>query len=225
LSVHPIAEAFDRAADVYDRVRPEYPDEAVDWLVETLGLGPGKTVVDLAAGTGKLTKALLARARARVVAVEPAASMLARLREVAPGAEGRSGTAETIPLEDATADAITVAQAFHWFANDRALAEIHRVLRPGGRLVTQTPVDKRREHTYEDPSLPPARRREVFQTADDVRIYGLDFRDRLAEPGFDVELVDYAAELDPATAERYGLVEQGGRVNGTDIYVAVKRPG
>jgi hypothetical protein len=65
----------------------------------------------------------------------------------------------------------------------------------------------------------------VFQTADDVRIYGLDFRDRLAGAGFEVELVDYAAELDAPTVERYGLVEQGGRVNGTDIYVAVKQPG
>jgi hypothetical protein len=63
----------------------------------------------------------------------------------------------------------------------------------------------------------------VFQTADDVRIYGLDFRERLAAAGFEVELVDYAAELDPATVERHGLVEQGGRVNGTDIYVAVKQ--
>jgi hypothetical protein len=92
-------------------------------------------------------------------------------------------------------------------------------------LITQTPVDKRREHTYEDPSLPPARRREVFQTADDVRVYGLDFADRLADAGFDVQVVDYPAELDPETVERSGLVEHGGRVNGTDIHVALKRSG
>jgi SAM-dependent methyltransferase len=135
MTVHRAAQAFDRAADLYDRVRPEYPDEAVDWLVETLGLGPGRTVVDLAAGTGKMTKALLARARARVVAVEPAPRMLDRLRESAPGAEAREGTAEAIPLPDGSADAVTVAQAFHWFSNDRAIGEIHRVLRPGGRLA------------------------------------------------------------------------------------------
>jgi SAM-dependent methyltransferase len=131
-----------------------------------------------------------------------------------------------IPFPAESFDIVVCNHVFDEIPDDRhALAEIHRVLRPGGRLVTQTPVDKRREHTYEDASLPPARRREVFQTADDVRIYGLDFRDRLAEPGFDVELIDYAGELDRATVERYGLVEHGGRVNGTDIYVAVKRAG
>jgi ubiquinone/menaquinone biosynthesis C-methylase UbiE len=134
MTVHRAAQAFDRAAGVYDRVRPDYPDEAVDWLVDALRLRDGGTVVDLAAGTGKLTTALLARARARVVAVEPAPAMLARLREVAPGAEALEGTAEAIPLPNACAHAVTVAQAFHWFSNERAIAEIHRVLRPGGRL-------------------------------------------------------------------------------------------
>jgi ubiquinone/menaquinone biosynthesis C-methylase UbiE len=157
------AEAFDRAADAYDRVRPEYPDEAVDWLVETLGLGEGKTVVDLAAGTGKLTKRLV-RAGARVVAVEPAPAMLARLREVAPQAEALEGTAEEIPLPDACADAVTVAQAFHWFSNETAIGEIHRVLRPGGRLAlvwnrrvleapAQAALDKLLE-PYELPHIP-----------------------------------------------------------------------
>jgi SAM-dependent methyltransferase len=129
-----------------------------------------------------------------------------------------------VPFPDETFDVVLCNHVFDEIPDDgRALAEIHRVLRPGGRLITQTPVDKARATTYEDPSLPPARRREVFQTADDVRVYGLDFRDRLAAAGFEVDL-DYAAEVDPATAERYGLVEHGGRVNGSDVYAAVKRP-
>jgi SAM-dependent methyltransferase len=128
MSVHRAAEAFGAAAQVYDRARPDYPDEAVDWLARTLDLGPGRAVLDLAAGTGKLTRAL-ARTRARVVAVEPSKGM----RAMVPGAI--AGTAEDIPLDDGSVDAVTVAQAFHWFANDAALGEIHRVLRRGGRLA------------------------------------------------------------------------------------------
>jgi predicted SAM-dependent methyltransferase len=128
-----------------------------------------------------------------------------------------------VPFPEGSFDVVMCNHVFDEIPDDRrALSEIHRVLRPGGRLITQTPVDKDRAQTYEDPSLPPARRREVFQTADDVRIYGRDFRDRLADAGFEVQVVDYAAELDPETVERSGLVERGGRVNGTDIHVAVK---
>jgi ubiquinone/menaquinone biosynthesis C-methylase UbiE len=133
VSVHRAAKAFDGAADAYDRARPDYPPEAVEWLLRTLGVATGGTVVDLAAGTGKLTR-LLARARARVIAVEPAPGMLARLRNLLPDVEAHEGTAEAIPLPDGSADAVTVAQAFHWFAREDALAEIQRVLRPGGRL-------------------------------------------------------------------------------------------
>jgi ubiquinone/menaquinone biosynthesis C-methylase UbiE len=134
MSPHRAARGFDTAADVYDRVRPGYPPEALDWLVNTLGLGPGKTLLDLAAGTGKLTAPLVARGL-RVIAVEPSEAMLSVLRKAAPAAEALVGTAEGIPLADASVDAVTVAQAFHWFANDDALAEIHRVLRPGGTLA------------------------------------------------------------------------------------------
>jgi SAM-dependent methyltransferase len=133
MSVHPSARAFGGAAEVYDRVRPGYPPDAVAWLAGTLRLGPGRTVVDLAAGTGKLTVPLL-RTGARVIAVEPSEGMLAVLRRAAPGAEAIAGTAESIPLRDSSADAIMVAQGFHWFANDQALAEMHRVLRPRGVL-------------------------------------------------------------------------------------------
>jgi SAM-dependent methyltransferase len=134
VSVHRSARGFDSAAGVYDRVRPGYPPEAVEWLVDVLDLRAGRTVLDLAAGTGKLTAALLGTG-AQVIAVEPSEGMLEVLRAVAPGAEALAGTAEEIPLADASVDAVTVAQAFHWFANDAALAEIHRVLRPGGALA------------------------------------------------------------------------------------------
>jgi SAM-dependent methyltransferase len=127
------AEGFERAADAYERGRPGYPERAVAWLAEALGIGPGLTVVDLAAGTGKLTRQLLPFG-AELVAVEPVAGMRARLASALPGVRVETGTAESMPLEDGAADAVVVGQAFHWFDGARALAEIHRVLRPGGGL-------------------------------------------------------------------------------------------
>ena len=126
------ARGFSRSADAYDRARPDYPAAAVAWLEERLGLRPGRTVVDLAAGTGKLTRPLAATG-AEVVAIEPVAEMRARIGDAA--ARSLDGTAEAVPLPDASADAVTVAQAFHWFDGPAALAEIHRVLRPGGALA------------------------------------------------------------------------------------------
>jgi SAM-dependent methyltransferase len=103
----------------------------VAFLVDRLGLGPGRVVVDLAAGTGKLARQLVPSG-ARVVAVEP----LAEMRALIPaGIEVLEGTAESIPLPDASADAVTVAQAFHWFDAEAALREIGRVLRPDGMLA------------------------------------------------------------------------------------------
>jgi SAM-dependent methyltransferase len=129
--IHPSAAiGFASAADLYERARPSYPQEAIDWLVAQTRLGPGSTVVDLGAGTGKLTRLLLPSG-ARVVAVEPIAEMRAHIH----GAEVLDGTAEAMPLPDGAADVVTVAQAFHWFDHDRALPEIHRVLREGGKLV------------------------------------------------------------------------------------------
>ncbi|MEO6627336.1 MAG: methyltransferase domain-containing protein [Aquihabitans sp.] len=127
------AAGFGAGADDYERGRPSYPDDAVRWLGEHLGLGPGRRVVDLAAGTGKLTR-LLEAGGSEVVAVEPVEAMRAKLAETAPGVEALSGTAEAIPLPDGSVDAVTVAQAFHWFDPDAALAEIARVVRPGGGL-------------------------------------------------------------------------------------------
>jgi SAM-dependent methyltransferase len=131
--VHPAAQAFDRAGEEYERGRPGYPPDAVERLVRELGIAPGRTILDLAAGTGKLTRLLVASG-ARIVAVEPAAGMRRRIEEELPGVETLAGTAEDIPLAGSSVDAVTVAQAFHWFDGDAALAEIHRVLRPGGRL-------------------------------------------------------------------------------------------
>ncbi len=133
--VHPVAAAgFGAAADVYERARPTYPDEAVAWIVERTGLGPGRTVVDLGAGTGKLSR-LLVRTGARVIAVEPLAEMRRVLEAVVPGVESVDGTAEELPLPAGAADVITCAQAFHWFDLRRSLPELHRVLVPGGVLV------------------------------------------------------------------------------------------
>jgi SAM-dependent methyltransferase len=128
------AAGFAAAADVYERARPGYPEAAVAWLAERLGIEPGVDVLDLAAGTGKLTR-LLVPLGARVVAVEPIAEMRARLTEAVPGVEALEGTAEAIPLSASSIDAVTCAQAFHWFRHEEALAEIHRVLRPGGGLA------------------------------------------------------------------------------------------
>jgi ubiquinone/menaquinone biosynthesis C-methylase UbiE len=122
------------SVDAYERARPAYPDEAIDHLIREFGLTNASTVLDLAAGTGKLTRSLVPRV-GRVIAVEPSPAMRGELQRQVPEAEARDGTAEAIPLEDATVDAVFVAQAFHWFRAERALSEIARVLRPGGGLA------------------------------------------------------------------------------------------
>jgi SAM-dependent methyltransferase len=124
------ATSFGLVADAYERGRPGYPEEGVRWLV---GDEP-RDVIDLGAGTGKLTRVLVALGH-RVTAVEPLPEMLEHLSENAPGAFGILGTAEVLPLPDAFADVVTCAQAFHWFEHGAALPEIARVLRPGGRLA------------------------------------------------------------------------------------------
>ena len=132
--VHGTATAFSEAADVYEQARPGYPPEVLAWLGEHAGIGPGVRVLDLAAGTGKLTRGLVAL-RAAVVAVEPVAGMRRALAAAVAGTPVVAGVAQAIPLGTGTVDACTVAQAFHWFATESAVAELHRVLRPGGALA------------------------------------------------------------------------------------------
>jgi SAM-dependent methyltransferase len=118
----------------YDAARPDYPAAALDWISAGLGLGAASRVLDLGAGTGIMTRQLAALVGS-VVAVEPSDGMREVLAASLPGVEALAGTAEAIPLPDGCVDAVVVAQAFHWFDPGPALAEIHRVLRPGGGLA------------------------------------------------------------------------------------------
>lgn len=134
MTIHPTALAFANVAATYERGRPGYPHELLEWLVGRGDLRDGGCAVDLGAGTGKLTRLLVGHG-ARVIAVEPLAEMRAELVAVVPQAEVAVGHAEVVPLADATADLVTCGQSFHWFANARALGEIARVLKPSGGLV------------------------------------------------------------------------------------------
>jgi len=133
-TIHPsAAQGFAAAAQIYVRGRPGYPAELLPWLTGELELQAGRTCVDLGAGTGKFT-ALLVQTGAEVIAVEPVAEMRRQLVADLPGVRAIEGTAESMPLAAGSAHAVLCAQAFHWFANDRTLEEIHRVLASGGKL-------------------------------------------------------------------------------------------
>jgi ubiquinone/menaquinone biosynthesis C-methylase UbiE len=134
MEIDPLARSFEGAAEEYEAGRPDYPAAAIEGVAAELDLGSASTVVDLGAGTGKLTRGLAERF-GRVIAVDPLEGMLSGLRAALPDVEAHVGAAEEIPLEDGVADAIFCGQAFHWFANAQALAEIARVLRPGGGLA------------------------------------------------------------------------------------------
>jgi SAM-dependent methyltransferase len=131
---HPESRSFELVADVYERSRPGYPQEAIDWITVKLGLGSGTTVLDLGAGTGKLTRAL-AETGAHVIAVEPGDAMRGELERALPDVEALRGAAEDIPLPDQSVDCVAVGQAFHWFRHDEAIPELHRVLRPRGGVA------------------------------------------------------------------------------------------
>jgi SAM-dependent methyltransferase len=127
-------DAFGRTAREYERGRPEWPEELVDRVVGALGLSRNTTVLDLGAGTGKLTRLLVTRFE-RVVAVEPDHAMRELLEKLVPAADSRAGSAEAIPLGDEDVDAAFSGEAFHWFASSATLAELERVLHPHGALA------------------------------------------------------------------------------------------
>lgn len=132
--VHEVAEAGFSDPGDYEAARPSYPPDAIDWLVEHLRISPGTRVVDLAAGTGKLTR-LLVPSGADLVAAEPVAGMRETFRAILPRVPIIASTAEQLAFRDASLDAVTIAQAFHWFDEERAVAALARAVRRGGRVA------------------------------------------------------------------------------------------
>jgi SAM-dependent methyltransferase len=139
MGLHPLAERFASVVDHYERGRPEYAPAVTSALMAELGLCEGMAVLDLAAGTGKLTRALLA-AGLDVVAVEPQGALRERLAVSIGPERVREGLAEAIPLAEESVYAVTIADAFHWFDQQAALAEIRRVLRPDGGLAVLSTI-------------------------------------------------------------------------------------
>jgi ubiquinone/menaquinone biosynthesis C-methylase UbiE len=140
---------FADSADVYEQGRPGYPEPLLDQIFARLRLGPNARVLDLGAGTGKLTRSLADRA-AEVVAVEPSADMRRVLTDAEPRARALDGSAERIPLPDAAVDAVFCGQSFHWFAGEAAVAEIGRVLADGGGLALLWNVETSRTPEVRD---------------------------------------------------------------------------
>jgi SAM-dependent methyltransferase len=167
--------SFAAVAEAYDRARPSYPAEAAAWLA---GSSHQSTVVELGAGTGKLTELLVAAGH-EVIATDPLPEMLAQLRSRVPAARTAVATAERIPVASFSADVVVCAQAFHWFDHEVALPEIARVLRPGGALALVW--------NARDEAIPWVRKLGAI-------IGSADNRTDLAEPA--------------ATSEHFGPVEQ-----------------
>lgn len=127
------ATSFGAAAGDYEAARPDYPFEAVAWMLEKLPHG-SRRVADVGAGTGKLTRVLADAPDAEVIAIDPDPAMLATLRESVPGVPTFLGTAESLPVPDASLDAVVLGQAWHWVDPVAASAEIGRAVRAGGTL-------------------------------------------------------------------------------------------
>eukprot|EP01101_Sappina_pedata_P001701 TRINITY_DN1177_c0_g1_i1.p1 TRINITY_DN1177_c0_g1~~TRINITY_DN1177_c0_g1_i1.p1 ORF type:complete len:275 (-),score=102.97 TRINITY_DN1177_c0_g1_i1:128-952(-) len=132
--VHPVANAFGLQTDAYEKARPSYPVTIIQNLITSLNLKKGDKVLDFGAGTGKLTR-LIASYGFELSAADQSANMLEKFKQVLPDVPAFVASAESIPSPDNTYDAIFIAQAFHWFANEKALAELNRVLKKDGVLV------------------------------------------------------------------------------------------
>lgn len=165
------ASSFGSQAAAYAKYRPDYPRDAIVWALQPVQDEPGLRVLDMAAGTGKLTEGLRA-VGAAVVAVEPDAAMLAELTSRFPDVEAIIGSAEDIPLPDDSVHAAFAGQALHWFDLDRALPEFRRVLRPGGSLTAVW-------NTYDDEVPWVARFCDLSAT---VRRAGQQFTGEVLEP-------------------------------------------
>jgi SAM-dependent methyltransferase len=193
--------SFDLVADEYERTRPDYPGA----LLDALPLDTDASVVDLGAGTGKLTR-VLARRYANVFAVEPLANMRAQLERVVPGATALAGSAERIPLDDNSVDGAFAAQAFHWFDKSLAIPEIARVLRPGGVLAVIW-----NDGNYELPNpLPEAYLSELNALRDAVPQPWLDegkWEDMLLDSGLYVEAHERIAIPHEHILDRAGLLD------------------
>jgi SAM-dependent methyltransferase len=202
------ATGFARSVEAYERARPEYPPEAIAFLARELDLRPGRRVVDLAAGSGKLSRPL-AKLGCEVIAVEPVDEMRAA---IGPGIEALAGTAEAMPLADDSADAVTVGQAFHWFHGPKALAEIERVLRPGGALAlvwNRRPVESSELHAAISEIMAPYR--------GDAPSHGSGaWRDTFAGRDLREERFDFVQRLDAD-----GLAD---RVGSTSFIAALDEP-
>lgn len=199
--LHRATRGFADGAAVYERGRPSYPQAAIDRIVSALDLRPGRTVLDLAAGTGKLTR-LLVPSGANVIAVEPVREMRQELERRVRGVAALAGTAERLPLVDRSVDAVTVGQAFHWFRQDEALQEMHRVLVPGGGVgLIWNARDER--HPVQ------AALSEVFDPleADTPRRKQRDWRTLLADSGL-FERCERALFEHEQVVDEQGLVER-----------------
>src|SRR3954452_22815842 len=146
--LHALVAGFADAAEVYERGRPAYPPPVVERVAAELGVAAGARVLDLGAGTGKLTRPLLA-AGLDVVAVEPLAGMRAALAAAVGDERALQGRAEALPRPDASLDGAVSADAFHWFDGARAAEELHRVLRPGAGLVLMWLIGERDASPFE----------------------------------------------------------------------------
>ena len=196
---HPDSRSFEQVAELYERARPEYPQEILTWLADRLDLRPGRTVLDLGAGTGKLTRALVTTG-ADVIALEPGDEMRGQLQRAVPGVTTLAAGAEAIPLPDHAVDAATAGQSFHWFRLDEAVPEIHRVLRPGAGLALVWNMRDQEDELQREvtaliaPFVPPERERARDSVAEVFRNEA--FGDSVLFRGYEERKVRFAEELD-----------------------------